>query len=326
MESHRLTGPLGLLREAWRLYRPRWKLLSGLIFVPYAAMIIAQNAALIARKAGVAQSVAIDALAAIVGIAALISVIAAVAGSLDAIAKSARDPGASLDAGAQYAVGFKLFWPFVWVAIIGAAVGIGSFSLLVVPYVIFFVYASLAIVALVVDGKRGVSAFVESFSLVRGHWWAVLGRLAAAVLAIFVAPSLIIAGIAFILQSVAGFAAYSALGLAVAGALRVVLMAVMYPIWLAYIYALAESLRPLRTEGGAVAFKRWVIALGVVGIGAIALLVASVVAAVGSRMRTEEGPGAPTSGSPSAVSTSTVASTSTPPRVPAAHAPMIPAK
>lgn len=66
--------------------------------------------------------------------------------------------------------GKDLLIPFIWVSLIMGMVQIGSFILLIVPFIIISVYLVFAKMALVIDSKKGFDALIHSFDTVRGYW------------------------------------------------------------------------------------------------------------------------------------------------------------
>ena len=79
--------------------------------------------------------------------------------------------GDPVDVEASYRWGFKRFASVFLVAIlVGITVAIG-FLLLVIPGIIFLVFFSVSVPALVVENRRGTEAMRRSWGLVSGHFW-----------------------------------------------------------------------------------------------------------------------------------------------------------
>jgi hypothetical protein len=83
--------------------------------------------------------------------------------------------GDPVDVEASYRWGLRRFGSILLVSIlVGLIVGVG-FLLLFIPGIIFLVMFSVAVPAVVMEGKRGREAMRRSWELVSGHFWHVLG-------------------------------------------------------------------------------------------------------------------------------------------------------
>jgi hypothetical protein len=83
--------------------------------------------------------------------------------------------GDPVDVEASYRWGFKRFGSVLLVALlVGLAVFVGLF-LLLVGAIIFGVFFSVSIPALVIENRRGTEAMTRSWQLVSGHFWHALG-------------------------------------------------------------------------------------------------------------------------------------------------------
>jgi len=65
-------------------------------------------------------------------------------------------------------VGWRTFWPVLWVAILRDLVVLGGLILLIVPGIIWGLRYSLAVQAAAIEGKRGMDALHRSKDLTRG--------------------------------------------------------------------------------------------------------------------------------------------------------------
>jgi hypothetical protein len=83
--------------------------------------------------------------------------------------------GDPADVQASYRWGFRRFGSVLLVAfLVGITVAVG-FILLVIPGIIFLVFFSVSVPALVVENRRGTKAMGRSWNLVSGHFWHALG-------------------------------------------------------------------------------------------------------------------------------------------------------
>ena len=75
------------------------------------------------------------------------------------------------------AITVVLFAAPVVVTLADKSIIAGLAALLMVPAVVVFVYWSMAIQTVVVEGRKSVSALARSYRLVKGSWWRVFGIL-----------------------------------------------------------------------------------------------------------------------------------------------------
>jgi hypothetical protein len=82
--------------------------------------------------------------------------------------------GDPVDIDASYRWGLRRFGSVLLVSLmVGIVVAVG-FILLVVPGIIFLVFFSVSVPALIVEDRRGTDAMRRSWELVKGHFWHVL--------------------------------------------------------------------------------------------------------------------------------------------------------
>jgi hypothetical protein len=88
--------------------------------------------------------------------------------------------GEPIDVEASYQYGFRRFGSVFWISLlVGIIVAIG-FVLLIIPGIFFLTMLAVAIPALIVENRRGTDALSRSWSLVKGHFWHVLGTIVVA--------------------------------------------------------------------------------------------------------------------------------------------------
>jgi hypothetical protein len=116
---------------------------------------------------------------------------------------------------------------------------------------------------LVIDGKKGFSALTESYTLVYGRWWAVLGRLLALALSMMLVW-ITVTAIAFL------FGILLQGSFIVMGLISLIGSAIITPIALGYMYKLYVSLKATRQANvSTVSFKKWLVAFLIIGIAII---------------------------------------------------------
>ncbi len=262
-----LKGPVELLRESWSVYRQTWKPLVGITILPPLLLVMGMVLTYV-------NSIPVILVGMIFVIAALVTFITMQGALIDAVRKADLDPTQHISIKAQYRIGLKLFGSFVLLLIIQSLANIGSLSLFVIPGIILIVYCAFYLFAFVIDGKKGFSAMVESFLLVRGRWWGVVGR-GLVILLIYLVVSIIARGLGYIIVSafsiIRGTDGYQA----TFSILSQLAAAVIGPLAVLYMYKLYQSLKETRTEGSTgSAFKKWLVAFMIIGfiVAAIMLL------------------------------------------------------
>jgi len=82
------------------------------------------------------------------------------------------------------------FWPFLWLHILAAIILMVGFMLLIVPGIILLVYFSLISWVLIFEDTQGFEAIKRSTNLVRGYWWAIVGRFLAVYIPVYIVGAL----------------------------------------------------------------------------------------------------------------------------------------
>jgi hypothetical protein len=126
-------------------------------------------------------------------IAVLISAVLQAATVRAAALATIGDP---VDVEASYRYGFRRLWSVILISLLVGLIVAAGFIALIVPGIIFLVFLSASIPALIVEGRRGTDALGRSWGLVSGNFWHALG-------VIFVA-ALIVGLISGIIGSIGG--------------------------------------------------------------------------------------------------------------------------
>ncbi|MBU6427044.1 hypothetical protein KGQ27_02270 [Patescibacteria group bacterium] len=263
--NFRLAGPSELIKSAWNLFKAHWRMLAAIAVIPSILTFVSQM--LMATGAGVMVIVAL-----ILSILAVILSFVMQGALIDAVKQYSNNASAKLSVGDQYSFGFRYFWPFVLIIVIQALVFGGSFILFVFPGIIISVYAAVYAMTLFVDNKRGFNAFSESFSLIKGRWWKVFGRLiilALLVLACYVVIEGIVVSLISVLFGIGSFSSVVLTSLA-----NIVMAVTVGPFATAYLYKMYESLKA--TRSGQVlteTFRIWLKVFLVFGAVAVLVLI-----------------------------------------------------
>lgn len=83
--------------------------------------------------------------------------------------------GDPVDTEASYRYGLRRLGSVLLVSLLVGLAVLGGFILLVIPGIIFLVFLSVSIPALVVENRRGTDAMSRSWNLVKGHAWHAFG-------------------------------------------------------------------------------------------------------------------------------------------------------
>lgn len=72
---------------------------------------------------------------------------------------------------------WKKLWQYYWIMILMSFFVILSFFFLIIPGIIVAVYLMFSSYILILEGEKGMNALKRSWSLVKGNWWKVFGRI-----------------------------------------------------------------------------------------------------------------------------------------------------
>ncbi len=258
-----LEGPVSLFSSSWKFFKANWKILVPIVIAPSAAIYLGQI--FVIGKNPILLLVAF-----VLIIAGIIFSIAMQPAAINTIQRLFADPGAKIDFKEQYRFGFKYFWSIILLVIITIPVFFGSAVLFFIPAIIVGGFTSMYVFALIIDDKKGFAALTESYSLVKGRWLEVFGRL------LFLIIPAIVVGfvVSFIFGLLAGMVgAASTVGLIVTMVSNLIMSGILTPIFLVYMYKLYNSLKVSRLQNVSTAgFKKWLVAFLVIGIVAMIMI------------------------------------------------------
>ncbi len=233
------------MASSWNLFKANWKLLSAITLIPTATLLIART---IATQGSIVVLIGL-----ILAIAGGVASIAMQPALITAIDKKSKDPAAPLTVKGQYSIGFSLFWPMLGLCILeGIFIGLG-FIALIIPGIILAVYLCFYSYSRILDDKRGMDAFKDSYGLVKGRWWEVCGRGLFLGL-IYIVVGIIISGAAYLLTGGISDPKSETLQV-VSGILNLIESAILGPVAAGYMYYMYSSLRSLRQNAPVVAEK-----------------------------------------------------------------------
>lgn len=231
-------------------------------------------------------------------VALVVTVMLSFAGSVVAFAQQiaviksveAFEKNETLTVKSAYDFGFHLFFSMLWVAILTVFVVWGGVLALVIPALVLSVYLSLGYFSLVLEGKKGMAALVQSMLYIKGNGWQVFGKffyiglvgIAVYVIgsALFILASFLITGDAMaFFFAISDKAPVSAVKTIFNLVVDVVSVMVFVPIMLVFYYHIYKQVRSLReanpiTEAETAKTRRTLTIWGIVGIFAIIVFVA----------------------------------------------------
>lgn len=254
--------PIQMLRSSWDFYKAHWKVLALIVGTP--AIILYLGSFLTLLDSAVASIIGL--LVSLIGVIATLIVQPA---AIDSIRKLESDPTTQISIKSQYKYGLGLFWSTIFVMIITLLILAGASMLFVIPGIVVSLYIGFYIFALVLDDKRGFATLTESYALVKGRWWPVLGRMCVLIL-ISLASSLVTAGLGFIFRKVFGLGLESTAYLGFSSIVNIVFYVFLTPLLMIYTYKVYNWLKTTRSaEVPTAGMKKWLVTFLVIGVVAI---------------------------------------------------------
>lgn len=167
-----LTGPIGLVQNAWKAYKEKFSLFITISAIGGAVGIVAL---LVSPALLRANQEAINIVSAIFALAVIVAQIWASSSLTYAVTheKTIKDYKPALRKG------WKLFVPYLLTSILVGLITALGLILLIIPGIIFAVWLAFSVFILM-DKEGGViDSINKSKALVKGYWWPVFGRLIA---------------------------------------------------------------------------------------------------------------------------------------------------
>lgn len=279
-----LASPTDLLKEAWKIYKARFKTFIGIslipIFVIVILVIILVIFAVLAGSAGGFSNIISPSAHAIVNspsapnpefvptqtmaISNIINFILGFGISLfvffipliimqiwgqAAMLFAVKDSEENIGIKEAYRRGWHKIGSVFWVGLLSGIIVFGGYLLLVIPGIIFGVWFTFAVMIAVAENLGGMNAILKSKFYVSGYWWEVLWRL------IFI--SLIIGGISFVfslpawvINFIAGFTKSDPLSLigSVLNILSGIVGIFLAPLTVIYTFLIYKNLKAIKGE------------------------------------------------------------------------------
>lgn len=168
-----MNTPTSLLKHAWQIYKTNYKKLIELNLVPVLGFIPIVVIMMLYRILGTSSAIT-NVLLGILLVASVLFCIYLGVSAQAGFIKMVQN----LNLGVMEAVneGRKIFWSYFGLSLLVVVLVLLWTLLLIVPGIVFGIYYSMAMYVLVFENISGKAAINQSKQLVKGHWWAVVGR------------------------------------------------------------------------------------------------------------------------------------------------------
>ncbi|MEN9913110.1 MAG: hypothetical protein RLY66_518 [Candidatus Parcubacteria bacterium] len=261
----KLESPFVTLKSTGDMFVKNWKKLIPVAIVPsvttYVGMVLFS----------LGNNIFFTILGILCVIAGIVFSVVAIPAVIKAVERLNSDQTAQISPKEYYRLGFKYFWSIILVGIISALAGIGGFMLLIVPGIIVSVYVIFYNYILVIDGKKGFSALIESYQLVRGRWLAIFGR------ALLI--GLVGLVVSLIASLIVGLFGGKDAPTVISGLVDILSRAIISPLTVIFTYKVYTALKTIRQpEVDSKKFKN--ILVGFLVIGALAILSVAIITPV----------------------------------------------
>lgn len=177
-----LKSPTDLLKEAWGIYKARFKTFIGISLVPVVAMLIFSILMLIIvyltilPGKGIVDSSRFFAAYGIAFFVIFIPIIILHFWSQAAMLYAVKDSDENIGAKESYRRGRHKILSVFWVGLLSGFIIMGGFLFFVIPGIIFSTWFSFAIMIVVAEDLGGMNALLKSKSYVTGYWWKIFWR------------------------------------------------------------------------------------------------------------------------------------------------------
>jgi len=164
-----LLGVSQLLRESWKIYRQRIKILLGIWIIPVGFSLFFNILIYFLEKTDIVYSIWFSAVGAIsyFGSAFLLF------WASPSLIYSIKDNTSIKE---SYQKGWKMFFPYIWVYILSTAIVLGGALLFVLPGILFLIWFSFSIFVLIFEEKKGFASLFGSKQLILSNFWKILWR------------------------------------------------------------------------------------------------------------------------------------------------------
>lgn len=166
-----MRGPIELLTASFELFKNHWKLFLGIFAIPGLVTAIVDYYSAthpVSNVYGAEYPLPMI-------VVSIIMVLALFAMQI-ALSKAVSAPNETTIKSA-YQFAQKYFLQYILLSImVGFVILLGTLAL-IIPGIIFAVWFGFSYFVLIFEGKKGVDAMKASKAYVKGHWWAIVGRI-----------------------------------------------------------------------------------------------------------------------------------------------------
>jgi hypothetical protein len=266
-----LDGAVTLLKSSWEVYKKHWKILSTLFVIPSVINLISSLASFQQGSASIWTS----------GILTLLSIIASfILVPVGILAVSRLDQGQvmGMSVSSVFRSSLVFLIPLLLLYVLEGLIILGAAVFLVIPALLISYYVFFSAYCLIIDGKKGFSAFEESFRLVKDQFFPIVWRFLFAALVtmgvgIIFAGAQYLLGIMFGIPNPLGFKINNVLPAPLmsrtmlAGIMTILSTVLVAPLTAIYTFKIYDSLKKLTVSGSSTKnFRKIIIGFMVVGI------------------------------------------------------------
>jgi len=167
--SEKFKGVIQLLKESWAFYHPKIKTILGIIIMPVGFEFLSGILIHFLKISDIRYSLWFSIIWAFISLISLFLWFWAIPSLLFSIKEE-------IGVKEAYQKGLKMLIPYIRVYFLLFAIIIGGLLLFIIPGILFLIWFSLAIFALVFEERKGMNALFRSQHLIAGKFWGVLRR------------------------------------------------------------------------------------------------------------------------------------------------------
>ncbi len=223
-----------LLKESWRIYRLKIKILLGIIGIPVGFSFFFWILIYFLSNTSFRYSIWFSIVEIIVSLGSFFL-------WLWAIPSLFYNFKENIDVRESYRKGFKILSPYIWVYFLLTIIITGGFLLFIIPGILFSIWFSLSLFVLIFEEKKGFDTLFRSKQLVKGKFWGVLLRFLTLGLIVGIGLFLILLSISFGIENKQIVEGISKL-------LGYLLRLFILPFFLIYGFLIYQNLREIKTE------------------------------------------------------------------------------
>jgi len=162
-----------LLKEAWGIYKARFKTFIGIVLIPMIMAIIFVGIAI----AGALGRQFFNSLTMFIFLIPLfLAMVIFQYWSQTSLIFAVKDIEENIGIKESYRRGWHKIRSIFWVGLLSGIIVMGGYLLLFIPGLIFGIWFSLALYIVIAEGTGGMNAILKSKEYVKGYWWEVFWR------------------------------------------------------------------------------------------------------------------------------------------------------